>query len=44
MANQIVWCDIPVLDLDRAVGFYSAVLGRQVAKQEFSGITWGFAP
>jgi predicted enzyme related to lactoylglutathione lyase len=23
MANQIVWCDIPVLDLDRAIGFYS---------------------
>ena len=43
MANQIVWCDIPVLDLDRAVKFYSAVLGRQVAKQEFSGITGGFA-
>ena len=44
MANQIVWCDIPVLDLDRAVGFYSAVLGRQVAKQEFSGITMGCCP
>ena len=43
-ANQIVWCDIPVLDLDRAVGFYSAVLGRQVAKQEFSGITMGVLP
>ena len=28
MANQIVWCDIPVLDLDRAVKFYSAVLAR----------------
>jgi predicted enzyme related to lactoylglutathione lyase len=38
MANQIVWCDIP----DRAVGFYSAVLGRQVTKQEFPGITMGF--
>jgi predicted enzyme related to lactoylglutathione lyase len=44
MANQIVWCDIPVLDLDRAVGFYSAVLGRQVAKQEFSGITMRVLP
>jgi predicted enzyme related to lactoylglutathione lyase len=39
MANQIVWCDIPVLDLDRAVKFYSAVLGRQVTKQEFPGTT-----
>ena len=26
MANQIVWCDIPVLDLDRAIR--SVVLGR----------------
>jgi uncharacterized protein len=40
MANQIVWCDIP----DRAVGFYSAVLGRQVTKQEFPGITMGVLP
>jgi uncharacterized protein len=35
MANQIVWCDIPVLDLDRAVKFYSAVLGAALKKQEF---------
>jgi uncharacterized protein len=35
MANQIVWCDIPVLDLDRAVKFYSAMLGQEVKKQEF---------
>ena len=27
MAHQIVWCDIPVTDLDRAIWFYSAVLG-----------------
>ena len=42
MANQIVWCDITVLDLDRAVKFYSAVLDRQVTKQEFPGTTLGF--
>jgi len=41
MANQIVWCDIPVLDLDRAVKFYSAVLVRDVQKHEFSGMTIG---
>lgn len=44
MANQIVWCDIPVLDLDRAVRFYSAVLGQSVKKQEFPGMTVGLLP
>ena len=28
--NQVVWIDIPVLNLDRAVKWYSAVLGCQV--------------
>jgi predicted enzyme related to lactoylglutathione lyase len=44
MANQIVWCDIPVVDLDRAVKFYSAVLGQPVKKQDFSGMTVGILP
>lgn len=44
MGNQIVWCDIPVLDLDRAVKFYSAVLGQPVKKQEFPGMTIGILP
>jgi predicted enzyme related to lactoylglutathione lyase len=44
MANQIVWCDIPVKDLDRAVKFYSAVLGQPVAKQSFPGMTFGLLP
>src|SRR5437868_7516658 len=35
--HQVVWFDIPVFDLDRAIGFYSAVLGQQVAKQEYPG-------
>ena len=39
MTNQIVWCDIPVLDLDRTVKFYSAVLARDVKKHEFPGMT-----
>src|SRR5690606_36224567 len=41
MANQIVWCDIPVLNLDRAVRFYSAVLGGEVRKVEIGGTTVG---
>jgi predicted enzyme related to lactoylglutathione lyase len=44
MANQIVWCDIPVLDLDRAVRFYSEVLGQDVKKQDFPGMTMGVLP
>jgi predicted enzyme related to lactoylglutathione lyase len=44
MANQIVWCDIPVLDLDRAIKFYSAVLGVEVKKQEVPGMTIGILP
>jgi predicted enzyme related to lactoylglutathione lyase len=44
MANQIVWCDIPVLDLDRAIKFYSAVLGAEVKKQELSGTSLGILP
>lgn len=44
MANQIVWCDIPVKDLDRAIKFYGAVLGGPVTKQSFPGMTFGLLP
>jgi len=44
MANQIVWVDIPVKDLDRAIRFYSAVLGAPVKKEEFPGMTIGILP
>ena len=44
MADQIVWCDIPVVDLDRAIRFYSAVLGQEVQKQEFPGMAIGVLP
>jgi uncharacterized protein len=44
MANQVVWVDIPVVDLDRAVRFYSAVLGSEVKKQEYPGMTIGLLP
>lgn len=33
--NRGVWFDIPVADLDRAQGFYSAVLGVGVSKETF---------
>jgi hypothetical protein len=44
MSNQIVWVDIPVGDLDRAVKFYAAVLGEDVLKQSYSGFTLGLLP
>jgi predicted enzyme related to lactoylglutathione lyase len=44
MSNQIVWCDIPITDLDRAIKFYSAVLGQKVEKQSFPGMTFGLLP
>jgi predicted enzyme related to lactoylglutathione lyase len=44
MANQVVWFDIPVVDLDRAIWFYSAVLGATVKKGEFPGMAIGVLP
>jgi predicted enzyme related to lactoylglutathione lyase len=39
-----VWVDIPTLDLDRAIRFYSAVLGGAVQKQDFPGMSIGLLP
>ena len=44
MANQLVWVDIPVEDLDRAIAFYSAILGETVSKQEYPGMSIGLLP
>jgi len=44
MANSVVWVDIPVLDLDRALAFYSAVLGEQLGKADMDGFSLGFLP
>jgi len=43
-ANQIVWCDIPVKDLDRAIGFYSAVLGATITKDQHAGTSFAVLP
>ena len=32
--NQVVWFDIPAKDLDRAVRFYSAVLGAPIKRDQ----------
>ncbi|MBI3994926.1 MAG: hypothetical protein HY349_02990 [Nitrospirae bacterium] len=44
MAHQIVWCDIPVADLDRAIRFYSAVIGAAVKKEKFPVGSIGLLP
>ena len=36
--------DIPVTDLDRAVGFYSALLGEEVKKETVPGFNFGLFP
>jgi predicted enzyme related to lactoylglutathione lyase len=43
-SNQIVWCDIPVKDLDRAIRFYSAVLGAPIKKEQHEGMTFAVLP
>lgn len=38
--NNVVWVDIPVVDLERAIRFYDAVLGG-VTKDSFDGMEFG---
>jgi predicted enzyme related to lactoylglutathione lyase len=42
--NQIVWCDIPVVNLDRAIKFYSTLIGHPVTKETMPGMTFGLLP
>ncbi len=44
MNNQFVWVDIPVADLDRAIGFYSSVLGAAISKEGGPGFSFGLLP
>ena len=38
MTPTISWFEVPALDLDRAVTFYSHVLGHQLEIQDFGGM------
>ncbi|MBA2709545.1 MAG: VOC family protein [Tatlockia sp.] len=42
--NTFCWIDIPVLDLDRAIAFYSAVIGEPVTKFSEHGFEFGLLP
>ncbi|WP_448547264.1 VOC family protein [Thalassotalea fusca] len=44
MDNQVVWVDVPVVDLDRAIKFYSAILGEAVTKEQFGDCAFGLLP
>lgn len=44
VANQVVWFDVPCVDLDRAIAFYSAVLGFEVEKQVEGDFLLGVLP
>ncbi len=44
MQNAISWFEIPATDLDRAVAFYSTVLGTAIQKSEFMGESQAFFP
>ncbi|HUE62491.1 MAG TPA: VOC family protein [Chthoniobacterales bacterium] len=43
-ADTLCWTDIPVTNLDRAIKFYSAALGRQVRKLSEGGMEYGLLP
>jgi predicted enzyme related to lactoylglutathione lyase len=42
--NTLCWTDIPVTNFDRAIKFYSAVLGREVPKMSEAGVQYGLLP
>ncbi|MEO5917555.1 MAG: VOC family protein [Luteolibacter sp.] len=44
MKPTLVWFDIPALDIDRAIRFYSAVLDVPIDKQDFDGVPTGLIP
>lgn len=44
MPRYAVWFDIPVLDLDRAIEFYSAVLGLKLKREVYGDFTMAVFP
>ncbi len=38
MKPNLVWFDIPAVDLDQAMRFNSAVLGREMKEENFGGV------
>ena len=44
MAHRFVWADIPVANLDRAVKFYTALIGMPVTVQDTPGFKFAVFP
>jgi predicted enzyme related to lactoylglutathione lyase len=44
MQSTIEWFEIPAVDFDRAVKFYDSVLGVQLRKEIFAGMSNGIFP
>lgn len=44
MSNAINWFEIPATNYDRAVKFYSTVLGAELQHMESNGTRWAFFP
>lgn len=42
--NTLCWTDIPVTNLERAIEFYSAVLGQPVTRESGPGFEFGLLP
>ena len=42
--DTLCWTDIPVMNLDRAIKFYSAVLSQEVKKLPAGGTEYGLLP
>jgi predicted enzyme related to lactoylglutathione lyase len=43
-ADTLCWTDIPVTNLDRAIKFYTAILGKEVKKLSEGGTEYGLLP
>ncbi len=44
VTNAVVWFDLPTADFERAVGFYSTILGEDIRVDEMEGKSYGFFP
>ena len=42
--HTICWTDIPVANLDRAIKFYAAILGKTIERQSMEGHEFGLLP
>ncbi len=44
MASSVVWIDLPAIDLDRAIKFYSGIFGQPLDQMNGGGMRLGFLP